>query len=115
VVEDLESRELLAFKRVMRFPFAVFEAKEGDHLIGTIRQRSFLFTKYLLEFESGLRCTFRMPLFTVRFQGSSESGGRFFVRLWQHRIWFVRLDSSINIFHLVATIAFIHRDRLRQG
>ena len=115
VVQDLEGRELLAFTRTKRFPFAVYEVKEGDRLVGTIRQRAFLFNEYLLEFESGLRCTFRMPLFTVWFKGTSETGGRILVRLWQHRIWFVRLDSSINNFHLVAAIAFIHRERLRHG
>jgi len=115
VVEDLEGHELLVFKRIKRFPFAVFEVKEGNQLVGTIRQRSFLFTSYLLEFENGFRCTFSMPLFTVWFKGASETGGRILVRLWQHRIWFVRLDSTINSFHLIAAIAFLHRERLRHG
>jgi len=115
VIQDLNGHELLSFKRIKRFPFAVFEIKAGDRLIGTIRQRAFLFTNYLLEFESGLRCTFSMPLFTVWFRGTTETGGRILVRLWQHRIWLVRLDSKINDFYLVAAIAFIHRERLRHG
>ena len=115
VVEDLEGHELLVFKRIKRFPFAVYEVKEGNQLVGTIRQRTFLFTSYLLEFENGFRCTFSMPLFTVWFKGTSETGGRILIRLWQHRIWFVRLDSTINSFHLIAAIAFLHRERLRHG
>ena len=115
VVQDLKGRELLTFKRIKRFPFSVFEVTEGNRLVGTIRQRSFLFTKYSLEFENGLRCTFRMPLFTVWFGGTTETGEQILVRMWHHRVWFLRLDSSINNFHLVAAIAFIHRERLRHG
>ena len=115
VVQDLEGRELLVFKRIRRFPLSVFEVKEGNHVVGTIRKQSLLFTKYLLEFESGLRCTFYMPRFAVWFHGITETGGRVLVRLWHHRVWYVRLDSSIDSFHLVAAIALIHRERLRHG
>jgi hypothetical protein len=115
VVQDLEGHELLAFKRIKRFPLSVFEVKEGNRLVGRIRQRSFLFTKYILEFETGLRCTFHMPFFTVWFRGVSETGGHILVRLRQHRAWLVRLDSNINSLYLVAALAFIHRERLRHG
>lgn len=115
VVQDMEGVELLSFKRTKRFPLSVFEVREGNRLVGTIRQQSFLFTKYLLGFESGLRCTFRMPLFTILFRGTTETGGQILVRLWQHRVWLVRLDASIDSFHLVAAIAFMHRERLRHG
>ena len=69
----------------------------------------------LLEFESGLRCTFHMPPFSVWFHGVTETGGRVLVRLWHHRVWFLQLDPSIDSFHLVAAIALIHRERLRCG
>jgi hypothetical protein len=115
VVQDLEGHEVLSFRRTKRFPLSVFEVKEGNRLIGTIRQRSLLFTKYRLEFEGGLRCTFRMPLFTIWFKGTVETGGQFLVQLWQHRVWLVRIDSNINSFPLVAAIAFMHRERLRHG
>ncbi len=118
VVEDLEGHELLTFNRTWRFPFSVFEVKEGNHMVGTIRKQSLLSllsTKYFIEFESGFRCTFYMPRFAVWFPGIAETGGRVLVRVWHHRVWFVRLDSSINAFHLVAAMAFIHRERLRSG
>jgi len=70
---------------------------------------------YLLEFENGLPCTFFMPSFSVWFHGTTETGGRIWVLRWHHRVWLVRLDSSIDTFHLVAAIAFIHRERLRHG
>jgi hypothetical protein len=115
VVQDLEGRELLSFTRIKGFPSAIYQINEGDRLIGTIQLRGFLSNKFFLEFASGLRCSFHMPLFTVLFKGSSETGGQILVRLWQHRVWFVRLDSIINNFHLVAAMAFIHRERLRRG
>ena len=115
VVEDLEGHELLSFRRIKRFPFGVYQIKEGNRLIGAIRQGAFLFTKYHIEFESGLRCTFCLPLFTVWFRGKTETGERILVRLWGHRTWFVRLDPKINNFQLLAAIAFIHRERLRHG
>jgi len=117
-VQDLEGRELLAFRRIRRFPFSVFEVKEGIRVVGTIRQQSLLSllsTKYLLEFENEQRCTFWMPRFTIWFHGMTETGGHVLVRLWHHRVWLVRVDSNIDAFHLVAAIALIHRERLRHG
>jgi len=76
--------------------------------VGTIR-RGFLFNEYLWN----LKVDTLPPsyaLFTVWFKGTSETGDRILVRTLQHRIWFVRLDSSINNFHLVAAIAFIPRE-----
>lgn len=115
VVQDLEGRDLLAFKRIKRFPFSAFAIAEGDRVVGTILQQSFLSTRYFLELESGLRCTFHMPFLTVWFHGLTETDGRILVRLRGHRVWLVQIDSSINGFHLVAAIAFLHRERLRHG
>ncbi len=53
--------------------------------------------------------------FTLWFHGTTKTGGRVRVLRWHHRVWLVRLDSSIDTFHLVAAIAFIHRERLRHG
>jgi hypothetical protein len=116
VIQNLEGRELLAFRRIARFPFSIFEIKEGSRVIGMIRKKSllsFVSTKYSLEFESGLRCTFYMPRFTVWFLGMTETSGRFLVQLFAHRVWMVGVDRTIDSFHLVAAIAFIHRERLR--
>jgi hypothetical protein len=117
-VYDLEGRELVLFKRTKRFPFSLFEVKEGNLVVGTIRKQSLLsllFTKYNLELADGLRCTFYMPRFTVWFHGTTKTGGRILVQLCQHRVWGVLLDSSIDNFHLVAAFAFIHRERLRSS
>ena len=117
-VHDLEGHELLMFTRTRRFPSSVFDVKEGNRVVGTIRKQSplsLLSTKYSLEFDGGLRCTFYMPRGTVWFHGKTETGGRILVRLWQHRVWPVLLDSSIDDFHLVAASAFIHRERLRSS
>jgi hypothetical protein len=117
-VYDLEGHELLVFKRTRRFPFSVFQVKEGNRTIGAIRKQSLLSllsTKYVLEFEGGLRCTFYMPRGTVWFHGKTETGGRILVNLRQHRVWVVFLDSSIDKFWLVAALAFIHRERLRSS
>jgi len=69
-------------------------------------------TVWLARFGSGLFCSMNTfwnlkvdyaapsvcPSSQYGFKGTSETGGRILVRLWQHRIWFVRLDSSINNF-----------------
>ncbi len=117
-VYDLEGRELLVFKRTWRFPFSVYQVKEGDHVVGRIRKQSLLSlltTKYSLEFEGGLRCIFWIPRFTVWFHGETDTGGGILVRMWHHRMWLVGLDSNIDNFWLVAAFAFIHRERLRSG
>ena len=76
VVQDSEGRELLSFNRTNRFVRSTFEVKEGDRVIGTIRQESFLWTKYTWDFGSGQRCTFRMPLFTAFCAGTLDQADR---------------------------------------
>jgi hypothetical protein len=114
-VQDMEGNELLRFERIKRIPRTAFEIREGNHVVGTIHKRSSLFTEYRLELESGLRCSFLVPPFTVWFHGIVDGGGRILIRLWHHRVWLAQLDSSINDFYLVAAIALIHRERLRNG
>jgi len=79
----------------------------------TINQRSFLRNKFTLNFTSGQKWVFRMPLFTVKFGGMSETGERIRVRFWSHNIWYVMIDTKADSAQLAVALAFIHRERLR--
>ena len=79
----------------------------------TIRQRSLLRNKFTLNFTNGRKWVFRMPLFTARFGGVSETGEKIRVGVRTHTIWYVSIDANAGSPQLVAALAFIHRERLR--
>ena len=86
---------------------------EDGRPVSTIRQRSIFLNKYTMDFADGRRWTFQMPLFTVVFGGVSGSGALVRVRLETHNVWYVLIDSGVDTLHLVSSLAFIHRERLR--
>lgn len=113
VVYDSEKRERFRVKRVRRLPMARFIMTEDGQPICTISQRSFLLNRYRLDFTSGEKWTFSMPLFTIRFKGWSEAGDKVFVRLETHNSWLLQIDEGRDSPQLMAALAFIHRERLR--
>lgn len=113
VVYDKADKELLRIKRERRLPLAQFVMVENGLRVCTIRERSILLNKYTLDFTNGQRWVFRMPLFTVNFGGSSDTGATIRTRLWTHNVWYVLIDTNADSPHLVAALAFIHRERLR--
>ncbi len=86
---------------------------ENNLPIGPINQRSFLRNKFTLNFTNGQKWIFRMPLFTARFNGLSETGEKIRVGVRTHNIWYVSIDAHAASPQLVAALAFIHRERLR--
>ena len=113
VVYDADKRERFRVKRVRRLPMARFVMIENGQPICTISQRSVLLNRYRLDFASGEKWTFHMPLFTVYFKGQSDTGGKVFVRVETHNTWFMQIDEGQDSPQLLAALAFIHRERLR--
>jgi hypothetical protein len=79
----------------------------------TIRQRSPLLNKYMLEFKSGEKWTFQIRLFSVFCKALSASGAEIRVRLFRHDTWYLLFPPGLDSLHLVAALAFIHRERQR--
>lgn len=113
VISDTAGQEVFRVRRERRLPRAQFVMVENGRLVCTLRQQSLLLNKYTLDFAGGPQWTFHMPLFTVNFNGVSETGATVRARLWTHNIWYVEIDSAADRPQLVAALAFIHRERLR--
>jgi len=113
VVRDKAQKEWLRIKRERRLPMAKFVMLENGSRVCTIKQRSMLLNRYELDFASGSKWNFSMPLFSVFFSAMSDDGTRVRVRLWSHNVWYALLNPGLENPHLVAALAFIHRERLR--
>ncbi len=113
VVNDKSDKELFRIKLERKWSLGQFVMLEDGLPVCTINQRSFLRNKFTLNFTGGQKWVFRMPLFTVRFGGLSETGEKIRVGVRTHNIWYVFIDANIDSPQLVAALAFIHRERLR--
>lgn len=113
VVHDRSDKELFRIKLERKWSLGQFVMLEAGLPVCTINQRSFLRNKFTLNFSNGQKWVFRMPLFTVRFSGLSETGEKIRVGVRTHNIWYVSIDANADSPQLVAALAFIHRERLR--
>jgi len=114
VVYDKADNELVRVRLQRKWPLARFEMIENGSPICTFQQRSLLRNNFAFAFTSGQKWVFRMPLFTVSFNGVSETGEKIHVHGGRtHNIWYVSIDEKVNRPQLVAALAFIHRERLR--
>jgi hypothetical protein len=114
-VYEIDGRERFRIHLEHRLPKARFVMVENGRTIGTIQQRTFLFTKYTLDFVNGPKWTVRIPLFTVCFRAESNVGAKVKIRLLQHPTWLVLIDDNADSPELVAALAFLHRERRRHG
>jgi hypothetical protein len=113
VVYDKDGKEWIRIKRVGRLPHARFAMFEHGEPICIIQQRSPLRNRYILKFANGPIWKIRLPLFTVFFSGDSDAGSNIRIRLWSHNCWLMQITPATVSPHLVAAIAFLHRERLR--
>jgi hypothetical protein len=114
VVYDKAEKELFRIKLKRRWSLGYFELVQNGSTACTIRQRSFLRNKFTLDFANGQNWVFRMPLFSVKFSGLSDNGGKIRVLVGaSHNIWYALIDEKFDESKLVAALAFIHRERLR--
>jgi hypothetical protein len=113
VVQDKADNDLFRIELERKWPLLQFVMTKNGLPVCTIRQRSILRNRYSLDFSNGQRWGFHMPLFTVIFKGSAETGEKIRVRLWSHNVWHVQMDTKADSAQLVTALAFIHRERLR--
>ncbi|MEI6195696.1 MAG: hypothetical protein WCS42_15355 [Verrucomicrobiota bacterium] len=113
VVYDKFDKELFRIKLKRKLSLGQFVMLENGRSVCTINQRSFLRNKFTLNFSSGQKWVFRMPLFTVNFGGLSDTGEKIRVRVRTHNIWYVLIDTKADSAQLAVALAFIHRERLR--
>ena len=115
IVYDPSGREWLRIVRNRRWLAGQFVMLENELPVGTITEHSPLLNRYDLDFASGSKWNFHMPFFTVWFKGASETDAKVMVRIWGHQVWYVRIDAVADHPHLVAALAFVHRERLRSN
>lgn len=113
VVYDKADKDLFRIKLERKWSLGQFVMLENGLPVCTVNQRSLLRNKFTLNFTSGQKWIFRMPLFTVNFGGWSEAGEKIRVRVRTHNIWYVLIDTKADSAQLAVALAFIHRERLR--
>lgn len=111
---DETQRQLLTIKCEHRYPYARFTMLENGRKIGAICQKSLLLNRYDILLD-GIRWRFHMPLYTVRFRGTSDASEKFYVRLYRHAEWYVAIPPSNDSVYLIASLAFIHREWMQFG
>ena len=110
LVLDHQNQEVLRISRYTRVP-ACFNIIQNGEVVGTIGLRSLLRNKYSLELKDGPTWTFRMPLFTIQFDGESNANSRVWVRLCpSKRQWNLLTQVGADDLRLLAGLAFIHRE-----
>lgn len=110
---DTSGRELLTAKCARRYLPTIFVIAVNGVPICTVKQQSIFLNKYSLEFNSGVKWTFYMPLFSVQYKGTSAAGDEVRVRMVRHDTWQVEIDQNVDNLHLVAALSLIHRERKR--
>jgi hypothetical protein len=115
VVGNSNNSEEWRIQRSRRLPPQIFEIKTGDQCIGQIIQRGLFCTRYEINLANGIKWNLSLPLFTNGFFGSSSDGGRLLFWFNNHRLWQAVVDPDHVSIPLIASLAFLHRERLRQG
>jgi len=84
---------------------------DGDALVGCIRMRSLLRNKYTIDIDGSNSWTFRMPLFTIRFRGDSDSGTDIWVVVGPSKMeWNILIRPGMSDRQCVTAWAFIHSE-----
>lgn len=113
LVLNNEGVEMLQFQRVRRLIRSEFEIRDTGNRVGTVVQRNLFCTGYELRLLNGEVWDFRLPLFATGFFGSSAAGGKLLFWLKSHRQWQLVICSGHDSEQLLASLAFLHRERLR--
>jgi hypothetical protein len=111
VFYDTTDQELLIIRCERRYPLTRFVMVGNGLQICTIKQMSILQNKYIIEFNSGYRWTFHIPMFTVYYKGVAETGEEVHIRMQRQDTWYVQIPSNLDDLRLVAALALIHRER----
>jgi hypothetical protein len=115
IVNREDNSEELRFQRTRRFLRTIFDIRTTEGSAGQIVQRNPICTGYEITLANGTKWNLSLPLFTIGFFGSSSNGGRLLFWLKSHRLWQAVVDTEHDSALLIASLAFIHRERLRHG
>ena len=111
LVKSPEGQEVLRLRRITRI-FPSFEMIKVGQIAGKLAYRSILRTSCTLELKAGPTWTFRQPLFSVSFFGSSNAGNRVWIRVGpsSKRQWNLLTQAGADDLYLLSAIAFMHRE-----
>jgi hypothetical protein len=111
---DAAGKELLTVRCQRRYLRPRFVMIANGLSVCTIIQRRLLVKKYTLEFNTGEKWIFHMPLFTVFYRALSASG-EIRVGMFRHDTWYLLFPHGLDDLYLIAAIAFIHREQQRSS
>jgi hypothetical protein len=98
----------IIIRRVSFIPSA-FTLVEAGESIGRIRLTTPLRNRYEIVLADSPPLTFRMPLFTVRFWGGSQSGSVIWVVVGPSKMeWSILVKQGLDDRRLIAALSFIH-------
>jgi hypothetical protein len=111
---DADGKESLAIHRDAGFFIAPkYRILEKSSQVGSIFQRSILFTRYEFSFASGSKWKLYLPMFTVWGSGESADQGKLTFRFKTRRLWMIRLTTDFGYPPLMAALAFVTRKKLQ--
>jgi hypothetical protein len=110
---DGEGKELVSIRREKWLPMAQFATLVNDVRSGTVAQRTIWRTKYELEFESNLKWSLEMPLFSISCKAIGTNGEQILFGVQTRRQWFARMKTGLEHPALMAALAFVVRKRLQ--
>ena len=110
VLSDPAGGEVLRFRRLSRIPPA-FAILGRAGVLGQVKRRSPLRTKYLIKIGTGTSWDFEMPLFSVTSRGTSDAGSSLWVRVGPGKQqWNIVLQPTDDSIILLGALSFIHRE-----
>ena len=114
-VLNTDSSGELIFRKISYFR-SVFEIVDGNIVIGMIRRRGVFRNRYSIDICGVGHWIFRMPLFSIRFQGESEDKVNIWVVVGPSKAeWNVLVAPDFNNRTLISVLAFIHNEYWNHG
>ena len=108
VFTDAHGKAELLIRRMSFIP-SIFQIFDGKASVGRIALRNVLGIKYGINIDECASCTFRLPLFTVRFYGGTDAGPSVWVVVGPSKMqWNVLVKPGTNDREIVVALAFIH-------
>lgn len=113
ILSNPDGKEVLRIHRDGFYPLRRYSIAEGDSHVGSIRNCSLFHTKYHVHFSNNIDWSFEIPMFTVRFIGTSSAGSTIKVHLASELVWDVLFEIGQDSLPVVASLAFVHSNRCR--
>jgi hypothetical protein len=109
VLLDREGQEVVRVRRMKRIPTRFGIIQKGE-IVGEIRRRGIV--TYRISLKDGPSWVFQMRVFRQHFCAASSANQRAWVRVWCcEEQWLVLVQPEADDLRLIASLAFIHRER----